>query len=553
MAFKPLSYDSSIPAFVPADDLPAYLITGVPVNQTLYVQYGSSVPSPTGSVIAPYPSIQAAMTYITAQPPGLTWTIYVSPGTEPGGGIIVPPNVTISIIGDSPQSTFTGPYIITAQAPTPTVVQYRGVTAGNVVVSDGASPGAAVIIMDDVHVTSIAPALGSTSEMVVDLGARSLGPSYGAPTYRPMAVGDITALGPVTANYTQFNSTVEAESLNASNSSFDGDITLTTADSSSITTSTFPTSGITITYTVLPGVITLDPPSSLSFDIAAGIVSNGSYVRSNGIQVAYQSYAGAAPQLGEIFYYSTASGEITGARADSSSTSQVAGVYNNQANALMTTPGTKTYVYFEPGLDLNSGDIFYLSPFTARAATNEEPLYPNLSVRLGVVYDSTGYDNLLGGAVLCMWLPNPSIQRETYLVTLASLAPGGVWYPNEYVGPTCGTSSNASLIAFGTGVGFYLVPQSGYLQGFHFMNATPSGTDFSADLYIAPGGNPGLFSYSGSTAYIQTGAYTYFTSTDLIPVLGGDILVFYNPNGFGYTSGALTITSKFIAANILAP
>lgn len=550
MTFKPISYNETIPAFVPADDLPANLITGVPVGQVLYVQYGSTVLSPNGSIIAPYPSISVAMSYIATQPSGLTWTIYVSPGTEPLGTITIPPNVTISIIGSNPQSTFGGPYVITAQAPTPTVVQYRGVSVGSVVVADGASPGSAVIIMDDVQAASVAPAVGSTSQMVVDLGARSLGPASAS----PMAVGSIDVSGPLTANYTQFSSTVQAESINASNSSFASNLSLTTANPSAITTSSFANPTLTISYIGPAGVITLDPPSSLSFDITGGSVINGVYIRSNGIQVSYQTYTGSAPQLGEIFYFSTSTGEISGARADSTSTNQAIGVYTNQPNALLTTAGTKTYVYFEPGLVLNSGDLFYLSPFTARAATNQEPLYPNYSIRLGTIYDPTGYSSLTGGVVLCVWLPNPPTQRETYLITIASLAPGGVWFPNEYVGPTCGTASNSSLTAFGSGVGFYLVSETGYLQGFTYMNATPSASDFFADLYIAPGGNPALFSYSGSTAYINSGEYTHFTSTDLIPVHAGDILVFYNASGsIGYTPDALTITSKFIAANIPGP
>ena len=549
MPFLPISYDETIPAFVPADTIPASLIKDIPIGHVLYVQYGSMVATPTGSIIAPYPNLSAAYTYIATQPIGTVWTIYTNPGTEPSP-VIVPAGYTITVVGSAPQTTTIPNITVTAQGGmmTPTIHVLYHADPGTITVADGMSPGTATITVLNSQLGSIGMAMGSTSTVNVQLAAPY--PAF-SPMYRPVIVtGPISITGDLSATNMQLNGNISAASLSVAFSSLPQNISLSTATGALINSSSFPISLSTITFTGAAGTATFDPPSTLSFDIALGSIVNGTKINSNGLQIAYRTYVGAPPQIGEIFHFTSGPvGQIERAGAGDDPLMHVVGVYNGSPNTLLTTPGVNTFVYFEPGLSLSNDDIFYLSGFTDGAATNIEPAYGNFSVRLGYIYDASSYNSLTGGIVSCIWLPSYPKEHRQYPITIASLAPGGIWYPNEYVGPTCGTTSNSSLTGFGSGVGFYLVTETGFLSGFRYMNATPVFSSFQADLYLAPGGNPSLFSYTGSSAFIMGGDYTSFTPTDLIPVNAGDILVFFNPSlSIGYTPDALTISSTFISA-----
>lgn len=139
-------------------------------------------------------------------------------------------------------------------------------------------------------------------------------------------------------------------------------------------------------------------------------------------------------------------------------------------------------------------------------------------------------------------------RRKTTQVLLASLDPSGVWFPLQYVGPTCGTQSSPSFTGYGTGVGFCQIPNDGELSNFRFTNATPSASDFTnVQLYLAPNGNPSLFSFTGVTLSILTGAYISVNSVDTLTVNAGDIIVCYNADPvIGYTPDAMTITADFV-------
>lgn len=130
---------------------------------------------------------------------------------------------------------------------------------------------------------------------------------------------------------------------------------------------------------------------------------------------------------------------------------------------------------------------------------------------------------------------------------LAMLNPSGVWYPQNWVGPTAGSSSSAYLTGAGYGVGFCRIPRPGTLTDFKITMAAPSGSDITnLQIYVAPSGNPGLFSFSGVTLSILTGAYVSSDPTTL-SVATDDLVAIYNADAsIGWTPAALTITANLI-------
>lgn len=140
------------------------------------------------------------------------------------------------------------------------------------------------------------------------------------------------------------------------------------------------------------------------------------------------------------------------------------------------------------------------------------------------------------------WIPTSPTNTE--LITISSLAPGGIWFPLEYVGPTCGMTSSANLTNYTTGVGFFQVPKTGVIHNFKYTNATPSNSTFIVQLWLAPGGDPSLFGFTGITITVLANTYIMSNSVDTLNVNEGDLLVFFNGDpAIGYTPDALTITA----------
>ena len=116
----------------------------------------------------------------------------------------------------------------------------------------------------------------------------------------------------------------------------------------------------------------------------------------------------------------------------------------------------------------------------------------------------------------------------------------------RFVGPNYVTSSASTIDGF-NGSGAAIIPRAGKLSKFKFWNALPPGSDIPVDLYLAPNANPSLFSYTGISLTMLTGAYVAYNNADELTVAVNDILVFYNPSFVtGYTPSSMTITAQLV-------
>ena len=203
------------------------------------------------------------------------------------------------------------------------------------------------------------------------------------------------------------------------------------------------------------------------------------------------------------------------------------------------------------------------------APTKPDHVVKKLVFKSGVMGSSdVNFDDLLVGSPISSlpsnnvtfnpsnpsdWFPIPTLvsdalnqlasKKECVQIMISSLNPSGVWFPNEFVGPTFGSSSSGSVLGFGHGVGFARVTKTGVLKNFKYTNASPSGSNVNVDLYQAPNGNPFLLSYTGVSISMLAGDFIAENTVDTLSVTENDILVFYNNSGFvGYTPDALTIT-----------
>jgi len=126
---------------------------------------------------------------------------------------------------------------------------------------------------------------------------------------------------------------------------------------------------------------------------------------------------------------------------------------------------------------------------------------------------------------------------------LASLTVNGIWFPQEFVGPGCATSSIV-VPSGSTGSGFWQVPRTGTLRNFKFVNGGSPGVSIPIDIYIAPNGIPSLFAYSGVSITMPGGSFTAQNVVDMLPVIEGDIIVCYNSSPTtGYTPSTMEITA----------
>ena len=152
---------------------------------------------------------------------------------------------------------------------------------------------------------------------------------------------------------------------------------------------------------------------------------------------------------------------------------------------------------------------------------------------------------LIFNSLTGQWEPhNPPF---TTTITISALTANGVWYPSNFVGPTCASESSAYVSAF-NGVGAARIPRAGILKNFKYTNAYPPGSDIPVDLYQAPGGNPAFLSFTGISMTMPTGAYITQNITDELIVAENDIVIFYNSSLFiGYTPSAMTITGDLVS------
>lgn len=142
------------------------------------------------------------------------------------------------------------------------------------------------------------------------------------------------------------------------------------------------------------------------------------------------------------------------------------------------------------------------------------------------------------------WVPAPDAGHGAEVV-LGALAASGVWFSAEWIGPASGSTSTPTPDAvFGFGCGFWVAQSDGELRGFYLTQATPPASPRSFDVYLAPGGNPALFAYTGITVALPAGQHTVIDAS-ILSVTSGDIVALLNSGAAGWTCGALRVTSQF--------
>jgi len=165
------------------------------------------------------------------------------------------------------------------------------------------------------------------------------------------------------------------------------------------------------------------------------------------------------------------------------------------------------------------------------------PLYPfSVDGDIDVPADAIPANLLVG--------PLPTLYKQTVL--LASLQSGS-WFPNEYIGPSFLYSSSIAPYGYSpVGSGFYRVVSSGFLTNFRWTITSTPGSNIDAEIYIASGGNPALFSPTGVIITMIAGNYIANNDTDSIYVNADDIIVLYNPSiSLGFTPNSMRITAQF--------
>lgn len=131
-------------------------------------------------------------------------------------------------------------------------------------------------------------------------------------------------------------------------------------------------------------------------------------------------------------------------------------------------------------------------------------------------------------------------------VVLGALDTSGVWFPSEWIGPAGGESSTPTPEAvFGFGCGFWVAPAAGELRGLWLTQATGPVSAQSFDVYLAPGGNPALFAYTGISVVVPAGQHLVLDAS-VLSVAADDLVALYNPGPSGWTCGAVRVTSQFI-------
>ena len=113
-----------------------------------------------------------------------------------------------------------------------------------------------------------------------------------------------------------------------------------------------------------------------------------------------------SPVEGELGYISS-NNTLSKAIATDTEQSKVYGVVNDSGTIVSSGP---VKVLFEPSLTLNPNDSVFLSASTPGRATNVAPANSGEVIKLiGILRDTSGYDNISGSAQLIMFRPEPAI------------------------------------------------------------------------------------------------------------------------------------------------
>jgi len=521
-----------------------------PLTRTRFVDAATAVPTAqqTGQEWAPYATEQQAMSEIAAGPLDQDWAVVIR---RPSGlGFSVPYRRRIVVRGEF-RAAVVG--AITWQIGGPdgsSVLNLRNLQCGAITVSDHSSGPTtfAIAALESVicagidNVTS-----GSASQL--HLLATGTVPNYVSTTTStsgqfsgPIKITGLAALLNVETQDTQ---AVQAAGLLARNVAFGGNVTLTDKTCELVSV-TWKQPAPSLAFVGDPGVLQADSLSTYNARQVGLAVTGGKVAPYVDQQAGPFSIAIATEGA---LYYASGGGAADLAKADSLATSRVLGVYANRGGSLGSVQGHVYPVLFRPGLSLAVDQPAYLSPDFAGMATNIEPTADGQFIcSLGTILDTSGYNALLGGLVLVelAFAPVQSTESVGEEVVLGALDTSGIWFPLEWIGPASGSTSTPTADAvFGFGCGFWVVRADGTLRDLWLTNASPSSSDFDFDVWVAPGGNPGAFAYSGVTISVPANQHAVFGAAELA-LQEGDLVGLRNASALiGYTSGGLSITARF--------
>lgn len=519
-----------------------------PLTRTRFVDAGTSVPAAqqTGQEWAPYATEQQALDEIAAGPLDADWALIVRrPSGQP---LQVPYRRRIVLRGEF-RAAVLGAISWEIGGPDgSSVLNLRNLQCGPITISDHSSgpTSFAIAALESVicggfdNVTS-----GSASQ----LHLLATGPVSNFVSTTTSTSGQftgpvkITGLAALLNVETQDGVLLQAAGLLARNTAFGGDLTLSDKTCELVHVS-WKGLAPSLAFVGDPGVVQADSLTTHNARQVGLAVSGGAFAPYVDQQAGPFALASA---IEGALYYDAGPGTADLAQADSANTSQVIGVYANRGDNLGAVQGHSYPVLFRAGLSLSAGDAAFLSPDFAGLATNIEPSADGQYIcPLGTVLDVAGYSSLLGGTALVQ-LRFGAVQSTESVgeeVVLGALDTAGIWYPLEWIGPASGSTSTPTPEAPFGGCGFWVARANGTLRDVWLTNASPSASDFDIDLWVAPGGNPAAFAYSGVTIHVPAGQHAVFGAFTL-SVQKGDLVGLRNASPMiGYTSSGLLITAR---------
>lgn len=522
-----------------------------PLTRTRFVDAGTTVPveNQNGQEWAPYGLEQYAFDEIAEGPLDADWAVVIR---RPSGlSFSVPYRRRIVVRGEF-RAAQLGPITWTIGGPTASsVLNLRNLACGPITVRDHASGPAAfaVLALESVICGGVDNlSTGSLSEFHVLATGPVSSYIHSTTSTSGQFAGpvQITGLAGLLNFETQDGVPLQAAGLLARNTAFGGALTLTDK-TCELLCSSWKFSPPTLAFVGDPGAVLADSLTTYNARKMGLVVTGGTFAPFVDGQAGPFSIGTAIE--GALYY--NAGGGIAGlAQANAASTSCVVGVYANLAGHLGAA-GRIYPVLFPPGLVLSGGEPVYLSPSVAGLATTVRPSLDGEQISLiGWVNKPYQYSPATGGLALVLLQPTEPISTasEGREVVLAQLDTSGIWFPDEWIGPSSGPTSTPTPDAgFGFGCGFWVAPSAGRLRGFTLTNASFSLSPLAYELWIAPLGNPALFAFSGLTVPIPDSTYLVVDSST-VQVSAGDLIGIRNASALvGYTSGGLRLASRFIA------
>lgn len=467
--------------------------------------------TPTGSAIAPFADYATAMTYISGRAEQY-FVVHVAPGIS--GNLTVPANKGILFECSDPSGASINNLVINGSADSNHQILLRGISTISTI--NFAGTGTAILgILDFCTVTSTVTNTGGIAATLISGGASDPDATGIFVTF--LGAISLGTSGTLQAYHTDCQANVTATTISFANSKIPALLTCngTAVNLAECVCNATPT----VSFSGAAGTVTFDSTSVVNYGLAGGQIINGTVINpADGAQLLYCGTINAFQTTQCLSNGGAAL--VTGDRSANDRTTFVCypattgpyGLFWPDGTTIPASPGLEVSWYRDTNGDANPS---VLEGMQLVGTSDSVRFYVNIR-DIGLVDSTT--------------------------LTLASLAPNGIWFPAEFVGPTCGNTSNVSPTGV-SGAGLYHVPHDGILKNFKMTNASPTGTTITFQLWYCPGGIISLLSFTGITLTMVAGDYSAENNIDTFSVTNNDLLVWYNSELFiGYTPGAMTIS-----------